>query len=116
MNSILSIIKASPHLVEFDQVIEHINESYVFTPTRFTNGIGENTVINEKGTNEGSLRIFSFAKINNLSEEQTLSCFGKYYREDVLQNPNGDDHGNIRNFIRYGWSGISFDNNALVKK
>ena len=116
MDSILSTIKASPQLVTFEQVIEHINENYEFTPTRFTNGIGQNIVINEKGSNEGSLRIFSFAKLNNLTEEQTLSCFGKYYREDVLQNPDGDDHGNIRNFMRYGWSGISFDNNALVKK
>lgn len=116
MNSILSTIKASPLSVEFDQVIAHINEHYAFTPARFTNGIGDNIVINEKGTNEGSLRIFSFAKLNNLNEEQTLACFGKYYREDVVQNPDGNDHGNIRNFMQYGWAGISFDDIALAHK
>jgi hypothetical protein len=35
---------------------------------------------------------------------------------DVLKNPNGTDHQNIRNFIEFGWDGISFDGEALKKK
>jgi hypothetical protein len=42
-----------------------------------------------------------------------LACFGSYYRKDVLENPNGTDHQNIRNFMNRGWEGISFEKEAL---
>ncbi|HAB55541.1 MAG TPA: type III effector, partial [Cellvibrionales bacterium] len=41
---------------------------------------------------------------------------GKYYRDDVLGNPSGDDHANIRNFILDGWLGIQFDTEPLALK
>ncbi len=63
-----------------------------------------------------SCRIFAFAKIHNLSAEQTLALFGDYYRKDVLGNPDGTDHQNIRNFMRDGWAGIQFDGEALQAK
>lgn len=107
---LLAVISQEPHNVSFDDVINTINEHYQYTPTRFTNG----DVVNESGTNEGSCKIFAFAQLNNLSKEQTLACFGKYYRDDVLGNPNGTDHGNIRNFMVSGWSGINFPSLALM--
>ena len=55
-------------------------------------------------------------RLNNLTEVQTLHCFGDYYRKDVLGNPDGDDHQNIRNFIQSGWGGIYFDGEALAVK
>lgn len=106
----------TPNSVEFPEVIEVIETAYCYTPTRFNNGIGSNMLINEAGTNEGSCKIFSFCKLNNLNEKQTLTCFGKYYREDVLGHPNNDDHSNIRNYMSHGWEGISFDGNALQLK
>jgi len=33
-----------------------------------------------------------------------------------LKNPTGNDHQNIRNFIKSGWNGISFEGDALTKK
>ncbi len=51
--------------------------------------------------------------MNRLTPEQTLQLFGDYYRIDVLQNPDGTDHQNIRNFIKFGWNGIAFDGKAL---
>jgi len=105
-------LSSDPEGVSFKQVIETIAANYHYTPTRFTNG----TLVNEAGTNEGSCKIFAFAQLNNLSEAQTLACFGKYYRKDVLQNPEGNDHANIRNFIQQGWSGIQFDGIALKPK
>ncbi|VAW65482.1 hypothetical protein MNBD_GAMMA10-1709, partial [hydrothermal vent metagenome] len=39
-----------------------------------------------------------------------------YYRKDVLQNPQSNDHQNIRNFMHSGWSGISFNARVLTKK
>lgn len=71
--------------------------------------------MNEANQNNGSCKIFSFAKMNNLSEKDTLALFGDFYRNDVLQNPEGEDHQNIRNFIKYGWNGIQFTEDALEK-
>lgn len=113
---LLTLIQTSPSEVEFDQVIEVIKNDYNYTATQFYNGIGENEVVNEAGTNEGSCKIFAFADINDLNEAQTLSCFGKYYRQDVLLNLGGTDHANIRNFMKFGWEGVHFDNPPLSVK
>ncbi len=98
--------------ISFQEVIAFIDMHYDFTPTRFTNG---NTV-NEAGQNNGSCKVFSFAQLNGLSQEETLNLFGAFYREDVLKNPEGTDHQNIRNFIQTGWEGISFEGKALQRK
>jgi hypothetical protein len=45
--------------------------------------------------------------LQELTPEGTLA-FGAYYFEDVLGNPNGTDHQNIRNFMKTGWDGIAF--------
>jgi mRNA-degrading endonuclease YafQ of YafQ-DinJ toxin-antitoxin module len=109
-------IKTSPEKIEFDEVIEIINNFYKYTPVRFTNGAGNETVDNAVGENEGSCKIFSFSRLQQLNETQTLNCFGRYYREDVLKHPQGSDHANIRRFIQYGWQHIIFDNTALKLK
>ena len=102
-----------PDGVSFNEVIDVIANNYSYTPTRFSNGIATDQTINEAGSNEGSCKIFAFAKLNGLDQQQTLNCFGDYYRHDVLGNPNGDDHANIRTFMRHGWAGISFEQDAL---
>jgi len=71
---------------------------------------------NEAGQNSGSCKIFAFAQRHGLSQQQALACFGTYYRDDVLQNPNGTDHQNIRNFMDTGWPGIAFDGEPLHAK
>ena len=106
-------IKKHPETIEFDEVIRIIEDGYNYTPTRFINGTKNEAVVNEAGTNEGSCKIFSFAKIHKLDAEQTLNCFGTYYRNDVLNHPENDDHANIRTFIKYGWEHIYFDGSAL---
>lgn len=98
--------------IQFNEVIAFIDMHYDFTPTKFTNG---NTV-NEADQNNGSCKVFSFAKLNDLSKEETLALFGDFYRTDVLQNPDGEDHQNIRNFMAFGWDGISFEGEALKRK
>ena len=106
-------INNQPEAVSFNEVIECITSNYSYTPAHFRNGIAADQVINEAGSNEGSCKIFAFAKLNGLDEQQTLACFGDYYRQDVLDNPNGDDHANIRTFMRHGWDGILFEQDAL---
>lgn len=105
-----------PHAVQFEEVIDVIEANYDYHPTLFSNGESKNIVINRPGENEGSCKIFAFAQIHKLSEEQTLHCFGKYYREDVLKHPTSGNHANIRQFMVTGWSGISFRSNALGTK
>ena len=109
---ILQQLKNSPESIDFKEVITFIDENYNFTPTKFING----NTINEADQNNGSSKIFSFAKLNNFSKEETLALFGEFYRNDVLKNPEGNDHQNIRNFIQFGWNEISFDGEALTKK
>ena len=102
-------IKQQEPSVEFEQVMQVITDNYQYQPTLFTNG----EVVNDMGTNEGSCKIFYFAQLNKLNPQQTLACFGRYYREDVLANPSGNDHANIRSFMQTGWQGISFKSVAL---
>ncbi len=102
--------------IEFSQVMTVIEENYNYVPVRFVNGAGDTQQINEAGQNEGSCKLFALAKLHALNEQQTLSLFGAYYRNDVLENPQGDDHQNIRNFMKTGWSGVEFDGPALTEK
>jgi hypothetical protein len=107
----LEKIKSEPESIHFQEVIAYIDSNYEFTPTRFTNG----NTINEPNQNNGSCKIFNFAKSQSLSKIQTLNLFGNYYRKDVLENPAGSDHQNIRSFIKTGWEGIIFESQPLRK-
>jgi len=107
LNTFINKIKSNQK-VSFDETQAIIKQSYEYTPTRFTNGLGDNSVENAAGTNEGSCKIFSFAKINQLDKDQTLNLFGDFYHQDVLKDPHGSGHQNIRNFMQYGWEGIQF--------
>ena len=113
IDELIEKIYTRPDYINFTEVIETIESNYSYTPTHFINGKGSHTTINEAGTNEGSCKIFAFSKINKLDVKQTLACFGKYYREDVLGHPDNDGHANIRNFMQYGWQGIRFEGEAL---
>ncbi len=116
INEFLNKLSSTPEAIEFAEIMAVIAEHYDYTTTQFTNGQGEDLVTNEAGTNEGSCKLFAFAKAQGLGEQDTLYCFGAYYRDDVLKNPEGNDHANIRNFIKYGWEGITFDGPALATK
>lgn len=111
-NAFLEKLSADPHQIEFTDTMAFIEENYHFTETAFNNGLQ----INEAGKNSGSCKLFSFAQLHNLNEAQTLACFGRYYREEVLNNPDGSDHQNIRQFMINGWQGVEFSGPALIKK
>ena len=114
MNTIeyLEKVNQTPEKLAFNELMEVIENEYEFTPTSFKNGDLENN----ENENLGSCKIFSFAQLHSLTAEQALACFGAYYREDVLQNPEGNDHQNIRNFMSTGWDGIEFKQKALTVK
>ena len=102
-------LKTDARNVSFEETIAVIDANYSFTPTAFSNG----NQINKERENNGSCKIFAFAKLNQLNQLQTLTCFGSCYFDDVLKNPEGIDHQNIRNFIEFGWDGIHFENEPL---
>lgn len=112
LNDFLKQLNTSPESISFNDTIALIDALYDFTPTAFKNG----DLLNEAGKNNGSCKLFSFAKLQSLSQQQTLHCFGAYYRDDVLKHPDGTDHQNIRNFMKTGWGGIGFEGEALKLK
>lgn len=96
----------------FDEVIALIDKYYEYGLIEFKNG----DMVNSAGTNEGSAKILSYAALSDLDKASTLKLWGQFYRE-VVADPNGESHQNIRNFMKYGWDGVSFDNGiALTKK
>jgi HopJ type III effector protein len=102
--------------ISFNETIIVITENYHYQPTEFKNGLNDDVVINPAGSNEGSCKIFAFAKLHHLDQQQTLALFGDYFRLDVLGNVKGTDHQNIRSFMKYGWDGISFKNQVLTPR
>tara|TARA_B110000503_G_C6827113_1_gene281242 strand:- start:214 stop:561 length:348 start_codon:yes stop_codon:yes gene_type:complete len=113
LEQFLKQLASAPNTIEFKQVMDLIEQYYEYSPTSFRNGP---EVYNEAGTNEGSCKIFAFAQLEALSQDSTLACFGSFYREEVLGQPDASNHGNIRAFMTSGWNGIKFDREALVKK
>jgi hypothetical protein len=102
--------------VNFEETISIITQYYDYQPTEFSNGNKDKPLINQAGTNEGSCKIFSFAQINQLTAQQALNLFGDFYHKEVLQDPSGNSHQNIRHFIQFGWNGIAFTQQALTIK
>lgn len=112
LNQLLERINISPDTIDFSDCIQLIDLHYHFTPTAFSNGSHHNAA----DQNNGSCKIFAFGKLHQLTKDQVLACFGSYYREDVLQNPDARDHQNIRQFMRSGWAGIHFEGVVLIAK
>lgn len=107
VEALINKVKQS-EILSFAEVIETIDTNYSFTPSFFKNG----DVVNEENQNNGSCKVFSFAKMHQLSEKETLFLFGEHYQK-VLETPSDADHQNIRNFMKFGWNGIAFEKEAL---
>lgn len=105
-------LKNTPKQILFFDTMSVIDENYEFTPTAFKNGNLENAA----GENSGSCKLFAFAKIQGFTKEETLACFGQFYFEDVLKDPSGNGHQNIRNFMKTGFDGITFETDPLKEK
>lgn len=105
-------LSTEPDSISFAQTIALIETLYEFTPTAFQNG----AQLNAAGENNGSCKILAFAQLHQLSEPQTLQLFGDYYRLEVLPDVKGNNHANIRNFMRTGWNGVEFHGVALTGK
>ena len=107
-----SKLKNTPTEIEFSETMSVIEDNYNFTPTTFTNG----DLKNESGQNSGSCKLFAFAVDQKLTKEETLACFSQYYFDEVLNDPNGSGHQNIRNFMNTGFEGLVFEGVALIRQ
>lgn len=108
----LKKLKESPETLEFTDTMAVIEANYYFEPTSFKNG----ELTNKADENSGSCKLLAFAYDQNLSKEETLACFGGFYFDDVLEDPKGKGHQNIRNFMKTGFGGVHFDRFPLKKK
>jgi len=100
---------------QFSETLALVEKWYDLNPTAFKNGLDEQAVENAQGQNEGSLKVFALGRLNGFTPEQALQSFGEHYR-DVLATPEGNDHQNIRQFMRHGWAGIQFEKAPLKLK
>ncbi|PKQ45891.1 HopJ type III effector protein [Confluentibacter flavum] len=112
LETFLSKLKHSPEAIEFNETINIIESHYEFIPIGFKNG----ELYNKAGENSGSCKLLAFTKLQGFTKNETLACFGKYYFEDVLNDPNGNSHQNIRNFMKTGFEGLVFDSMPLREK
>lgn len=105
-------LKETPEAIQFQDTMAVIETHYEFSPTAFKNG----ALHNKNNQNLGSCKLFAFATEEALTKEETLACFGQFYFKEVLNDPKGEGHQNIRNFIKTGFSGLSFESDPLKKK
>lgn len=109
LNALITASKSNS--LAFATVLAFIDARYQHQPTAFKNG----DAYNEATQNQGSAKVFTLAKMNGLSKEDTLYLFAEHYQA-VLANPAGTDHQNIRQFMIHGWTGVVFEGGALVLK
>ena len=95
----------------FETTLEFIETYFNFTPSAFNNG----GVQNSKEQNQGSCKVFALAQLLNLTQQQTLRCFGQHYR-DVVATPEVDNHHNLRRVLKDGLENITFDQFPLELK
>lgn len=112
VNVLLKQIKQAPQTVDYQQLLAAIERHYYYQATAFRNG----KIDNAAGQNEISCKLFSFASLHGLNQQQTLACFGSLYFDVVLSDPNGVGHQNIRQFMKTGWQAVEFFGQALTAK
>ncbi|WP_104384078.1 HopJ type III effector protein [Sphingobacterium sp. HMA12] len=105
------LAKSKDNQLQFQDVLDHIAENYHYSPAAFHNGNLKNTATE----NQGSAKVLYFAKYQDLSVADTLFLFAEHY-QNVLDNPTGEGHQNIRQFMANGWNGVVFDADVLSAK
>jgi hypothetical protein len=93
----------------FSDTLALIERYFDYQPTGFHNG----PLFNAPGDNAGSCQVFALGRYCNLPEADTLQLFAEHYNQ-VIDTPAGDSHGNIRQYISTGWSGIQFEGEPLT--
>ncbi|MBB3103575.1 HopJ type III effector protein [Azomonas macrocytogenes] len=95
----------------FSDTLVFIANNYDYQPSSFRNG----SVENAQGENEGSSKTLGLALLEGFSTEEALLAFGEHYQA-VLDNPQGNDHQNIRALLETGLPGVRFERQPLRRK
>ena len=93
--------------VSFKETIDFLDAHYYYFEVPFRNG----PLSSKPNENVGTAKILSFGLMTRMTEEQTLSMFGEIYRD---LSPSGTDHANIRQFLKTGFSGVSFESGLAI--
>ena len=96
---------------QFETTLTFIEQHYTYTASAFSNG----SVLNSVNENQGSCKVFALAQLLQLSQLQTLKCFGQHYR-DVLATPEVNNHHNLRRVLKEGSGNITFETFPLLNK
>ena len=105
-------IKAGGSPENFAQTIALIDEHYQYFEVPFSVG----DVKNKPNENTGSAKVFSLGLMTRMDEKATLRLFGEHYTA-VQATPQGNDHANIRSFIKNGFPGVEFPTGlAIISK
>ncbi|WP_263145234.1 HopJ type III effector protein [Pseudomonas sp. RIT-PI-AD] len=95
----------------FADTLAFIAEHYRYRPSAFRNG----EVDNPAGQNEGSCKVLGLALLEGFELEEALLAFGEHYRQ-VLKDPRGGDHANIRALMAHGLAGLRFEQAPLSRR
>ena len=63
LKELLSAIKLTPKSIDFNDVMDVIQENYRYQETEFMNGLGDSVIVNAAGTNEGSCKTVSYTHL-----------------------------------------------------
>lgn len=56
---------------------------------------------------------FSALQTKSTVQRRNFGIVWRFLSNHVLKNPDGEDHQNIRNFMKLGWDGIVFSGEAM---
>lgn len=108
-----TLAHAETNTLVFQDVMAMIRRHYECTPVAFSTGRDtERQVDNAAGANAASCLLLSFARRLGLDMATTLALYGEHYR-DVLADPQGKSHANIRALLTNGWAGVTFAGDPL---
>lgn len=108
-----TIAKAHENTLLFQDVINTIRKHYECTPVAFRTGAGTpRETGNAAGTNMASSQLLAYARRLGLDAATTVALYGEHYR-DVLADPGGTSHPNIRAFMANGWAGVNMPEEPL---
>lgn len=107
------VAEAKEEKLLFQEVMRTIREHYECLPVTFRTGEGsDRPTANAAGSNSGSCLLLAFARRLGLDQATTLALWGEHYR-DVLADPQGQGHANIRAFMANGWAGVVLEGDPL---
>lgn len=101
-------LRSEHHL--FTDTLAFIAEHYSYTPSAFDNG----SVSNPAGQNEGSCKTL-LRHPRRPQPRGNPAAFGEHYRA-VRDNPEGNDHANIRALQQTGLAGVHFERQPLSRR